>query len=389
VTPAVGASKFLRVAIVIAALVLVVLVARPDRGPTLVFGGDERVRALQEADQFLASVRAESCARAVLREPAQLDDASPVLRSLEQRGSRASRCIGDVSKLQQALERTCSNGRECFVPLAALAARTDLISRYIEACMPVYDAIARVSHAGAACSPLRSFEDEELVGDADLLTIHFIAHVVRIQIALLVERGALGPAARYVTDAMRFADDYGRAGTTLTAIASLGGFERLAETLEELLADPRITRETAVAITRDLDVLIASGPTFESIARAEAAWQIGRSEHERPFRSLDREQGRVLMFRGLARWLEHVERACRGKPARVCAEALPKSSRVPTYEEFEHERASDEDHAIVRERMIEMRSSVYASFMPDFARRLADREDRLHALRAKAVSIGQ
>ena len=162
-------------------------------------------------------------------------------------------------------ETTCTAAEQCRAQtLASLKPHPELV----EACAPLYSAITEIAHTTEACSP--SGETNELV-DEDIVNFYAVANAVRIEVAPLAARGELGEAATRVLDAIRFVDDLGRKGTVLGSALSTSAAGRLADTLDELATDPRLTDDDARAIARDLDVLLASSPRWDAVMRQEQA----------------------------------------------------------------------------------------------------------------------
>ncbi|HEY6039348.1 MAG TPA: hypothetical protein VIV58_33930, partial [Kofleriaceae bacterium] len=95
---------------------------------------------------------------------------------------------------------------------------------------------------------------------------------VRLEVAPLAARGQLGDASRRVLDAIRFADDLARKSAILGEAFSTAAAVRLADTLDELAIDPRLTVDDARAIARALDVLLATPPRWDAVMRQETAW---------------------------------------------------------------------------------------------------------------------
>jgi hypothetical protein len=199
---------------------------------------DERARVLAVRAQWIDAARAERCPRPALREPVT-GDGTALLAGLLDPASPEGRCLAGV--------------REKLDPLA---------------CAPLYDKIDRIAHATAACSPMTL--DEDYTRDGAFIIA--LADAIEVRIAPLVGRGELASAARHVIDAMRFADDYGRKGTVIGLMVGASMSSQLADTLAELLVDPRLTPGDARAIARDLDILLASGPDFAATMRQEDAW---------------------------------------------------------------------------------------------------------------------
>lgn len=378
-TPILTQSRFARIVGAVALLVLATFVVRPEETKRRMFLDEpERMRASSLAIDLWANAIAARCPRPALREPMN-GDGSQILVAFTMHESPESQCLLSLEQLAKELlpERRCEKPRRCFIPFAALAARAQTVERYAVTCAPLYATIARVARSSEACSPVRPPNDE--LGDD--LHVRHIALAVRIQIVRLVEHGELLAAARHVTDAMRAIDDYSRGADTLTAMVSVSSFQPLAEILRELLADPRLTTADIAAIGRDLDVLHASAPTFDAMARTRAARVASFLAQKDPDEIPN--DGSAVLVLGVVRWLERVDRACRDKSARVCADNLP-TGRLYRYADLERERSSGDEPTIVRERVIEMSASVHATTMHYDASLLVEREEALHALRLQA-----
>jgi hypothetical protein len=247
---------------VAATLLLIALFGCAEDGPRI--STSERVRLLTMRSVWVAEARAERCPRPALRTPVT-GDGSALLLGMRDRSSPDGQCLSRVRDLYDELE-PCYPNADCTLPkLEALKPHPEVLV----ACAPLYDKIARLAHANAACSPISLDLDVTGNNEAWFLALD---HAVRIQVAPLVAKGEIGAAARHVIDAMRFADDYGRKAVTVGPMMTVAMTTRLAGTLDELLVDRRLSTDEARAVAHDLDVLLASGLPFDAIMRQEDAW---------------------------------------------------------------------------------------------------------------------
>ena len=270
-------------------------------------GECERVRVLTMRSAWIAVARAERCPRPALRPPVT-GDGSALLVGLRDKHSPEGQCLARVSALHRELE-PCEPGEGCpLTKLESLKPHPEILM----ACAPLYDKIERIAHANEACSPMTL--DDDVTSDLGA-SVFALDHAVRIQIAPLVTKGEIGAAARHVIDAMRFSDDYGRKGTLIGPMMTVAMATDLVGTLDELLVDPRLTRDGARAIARDLEVLLASGPTFDAIMRQEDAWLAKNIDGMSQVKDI------VPELLALEQRARGVRRAC-SRTLRECAEQL-------------------------------------------------------------------
>jgi hypothetical protein len=370
-------SRVVRIAIAIGLLVVTVLVVTRlvrDEDPRTLVDANERTRALAMGAAWLTPAETARCPRPALREPVT-GDGSPLLAGVIDRQSPETRCLERAGTLQL---QACAIVPCPMIELGSLAPHPEIV----EACTPLYDKIARLAHATEACSPTHAG-----AYDMDAVTEPFIwlAYAVRLRIAPLVANGDLAVAARHVTDAVRFADDRGRSTVLADAMISLAVSKDLADTLDELLADPRLTADDARAIARDLDVLLASMPAFGEVVRQEAVWIATHDELPSDL-THDREQDRALRILGVERWLHDFDRTCKGVSLRACVERLQATapSSVTGPDELERVLRSGLDDDAVRERVIQLLASDLHVLMPAYAGRFGYQELALIALRMQA-----
>lgn len=252
------------------ALAVVVLVARPAQQPShSSVSMSDRMRAIALAEQWRAAARSVQCTRTPLREPTTGDatahpttgevaalpitgDATGLLATLIPSSRDHSPCTRAMRPIDGELRPFCNGGPCPRPPLVSLAPHPDVE----QACAEVYDVIDRVATATAACSPL----DARTADDMTLPV--WISRAVRIRVARMVQRGELAPAARLITNAMRVADDLGRNGTLIGTMLGVAFMRDLGDTLDEILVDPRLRPEEARAIAKDLEVLRTTAPAF-------------------------------------------------------------------------------------------------------------------------------
>jgi hypothetical protein len=241
-------------------IALIVLMGCGDRG----ISAGERGRLLAMRPVWVAAAKAERCLRPALRAPVTGDGAIR-LHALIDKSSPERKCLARVKELRDELGPCLPQQRCGPQTLSTLKPHTDVV----EACAPLYAAIEELAHTSEACSPTpdmrwQDFDEVDLFGP--------LGNAIRLEVAPHVANGQLGQASRHVLDAMRFADDLGRKGTLVGAMLSTWVMSRLVDTLDELATDPRLTTDDARAIARDLDVLLASAPRWDTIMRQEQAW---------------------------------------------------------------------------------------------------------------------
>jgi len=238
-------------------LVLIALMGCGDRG----ISTNERARLLAMPPVWTAAARAERCARPALRTPST-GDRSARLAAMSGKSSPEQQCLARVKELRTELG-PCAPQEHCGPQtLAAVKPHPDLVA----ACAPLYAAIDDVAHASEACTSTSAWNDDDLLG------VFSLDNAVRLEVAPLAARGQLGDAARRILDAIRFADDLTRKSAILGEAFSTSAALRLADTLDELAIDPRLTADDARVIARDLDVLLATPPRWDAIMRQEDAW---------------------------------------------------------------------------------------------------------------------
>jgi len=238
-------------------LVIVALVGCGDRG----ISTNERARLLAMPPVWTAAARAERCPRAALRTPVT-GDRSARLAAMSDKSSPEQQCLARVKELRTELG-PCAPQEHCGPQtLATVKPHPDVVA----ACAPLYAAIDDVAHASEACTSTSVWNDDNVV------SVLSLGNAVRLEVAPLAARGQLGEAARRVLDAIRFADDFARKSAVLGEMSSTAAAFRLADTLDELASDPRLTADDARAIARDLDVLLATSPRWDVIMRQEDAW---------------------------------------------------------------------------------------------------------------------
>jgi hypothetical protein len=241
-------------------LVLIALMGCGDRG----ISAGERGRLLAMRPVWIAAARAERCPRPALRTPIT-GDGSARLLSLNDKKSPERRCLERVKELRSELG-PCLPHEPCGPQtLAGLEPHSDVV----EACAPLYAAVEELAHASEACSPISNSIPDDDIGPVAALSL---GNAVRLEVAPLAANGQVAEASKRVLDAMRFADDLARNSTILGVPVSTAISSRLVDTLDELAIDPRLTADEARAISRDLDVLLASSPRWDAVMRQEQAW---------------------------------------------------------------------------------------------------------------------
>jgi hypothetical protein len=379
VTALSATATIARIALVIASLVVVALLLGrgQPRQRTLVERA-EYAQVLARVATTVAEARAVRCPRAALREPAT-GDASAVLHV------RLGHDPADKACFDQLFTRGRESCPEATCPVPSISSVT-ADPELVEQCAPLYAAIAEVAHASEACSPVRLGMVDPLDNDSSYLAILSVPDAVRLQIVPLVARGELGAAARHVADAMRFVDDYGRQTPLLSATFSLVAFESLADTLAELLVDPRLAVADARAIARDLEVLRATMPDHAGVLRQEWAWSRAFVARSGAIDDLtgDREQDLAIVLLGIERAHDRFERLCHDAAIADCLARLgPLGTPVAHTPDFAREVASEADDATVRERLIELYAS-WGEFAWSYLPELARREYTLTALAIQA-----
>jgi len=359
-------SRVARVAMVIAALLLPLSIVLSRGGARRLLTADEQVRAFAAAAAWEAAARTVRCPRPALREPTT-GDGSLLLAKLLVESSPEARCLHRISGLYEELREPRK--------LAALAPHPEVV----EACAALYDDIERVAHATEACSPMHAPAFDVLGPDSFVPLLH-VDPVVRFRIAPMVAHGELGTAARHVLDAMRFADDLGRKTHFLGAMISSGTALKLADTLGELLDDPRLTADDARAIARDLDVVLASAPSFSDAVHGEIAEVPHMIEHIDDITG-DPTQDRALILLGGARWLDEFDRVCTSASLRLCAERI--RPVLPVDYDFARTLEANPDDDAARDRLIEQFAAEHRILGID-ARRFAEHDFVLTALRMQA-----
>jgi hypothetical protein len=321
------------------------------------------MHAIATAAAWQAESRTARCPRTPLRE-ATTGDGSRFLEPLVDPDSTESRCLKQVGELFGDLYTPCDGNSSCATKLAALKPHPEVVAM----CAALYDDIERVAHAAEACSPMRAGTYD--INSPSFPPIMRLADSIRIRIAPLVVRGELDTAARQVIDAMRFAQDYGRHTSLVGAMYGATSVDKLFWALDEILVDPRLTRDDARAITHDLDVLIATNPTFVETIHGEVAEfpSLLRSTGTASITG-DSGQDFTLWMLGKERERDEFDRACGATPLRTCAAVLEPAGR---YEEdwydFDPLIRSFDDDATVRERIIDRIAAGFPSFLALYAR---------------------
>jgi hypothetical protein len=296
-------------AFVVAAALLLFLLRGEQ--PRVLVDASERVRIYTLSSARTAAIRAERCPRPALREPAMSTDGSPLLAGMIDRASPERRCLDAVTKQRDKLER-CYPGNCPKLALAAMTPQPEVAA----VCATLYDKIAQLAHTTEACAPVGDPLDAP---DIELMSLPF---AIKLQVAPLYAEGQLLEAARHITDAIRFMDDYGRKGAVLNSMLAVAVVGMLRDTLDEILTHPRLTADAARAIARDLDILLASAPTFDAVMRQESQYLMWTMDkHGTDVYTGDAQQDRALHMLAIERWVRCVQRACSGKPLRSCVEA--------------------------------------------------------------------
>lgn len=385
-TPAtiLGESRVTRVTLAVALLLVVTITARPEGAHRTLLDANGRANAFAVSAAIQKAARTERCPRPALREPTT-GDGSLLIAAVVDPASREAQCLTAVAKLRMDLDR-CTQHPCPTLALASLPSRPDLVDE----CAALYQTIADSAHATEACSPERAdtYDVNDALSDKSMLGLLAIPLAVRLRIAPLVANGELRDAAHQITAAIRYVDDYGRAGVLIAAMIAKVSTGPLLDTLAEILADQRLTADEARAIARDLDILLATGPSFDSMMRQETAWVVALVEHEQqamhPITN-DLEQDRALSLLGIEYGLRTIERACKGKSLHHCVENLP-APPGDTYEEpdFEAELRSGLDDAEVRDRVVALIGNAQYGLFTPYARKLGEREFALVASRMQA-----
>jgi hypothetical protein len=367
----------------VAAIVIVglgvVAIAFRSNDDRIVVDAYERARAEAVAAMWTNEARADRCARRALREPTT-GDGTHDLAALVDPTSSTAHCLLDAGRVHVDHEEWCAGHVRCpAAMLAGLAPQPAIVN----ACASLYAAIADHARATSACSPLRA-GDALGAMDVPFRTMLHLPFAVRLQIAPLVANGELAAAAGHVLDAMRFADDYGRGTYLLGAMLSLAGTLDLADTLDELLVDPRLAPDDARAIARDLDILLATMPTVSEMFHHETAAMVTQLFRAQPITHAP-EQDRALQILGQEKWLAEIDGACAGTSVLSCVEhlrALP-AQAMARPDDFDRIIQSGDDHA-TRDQVVELIAASLASSTPEYARKLGDREIALRTLRMQA-----
>lgn len=298
-----GESRSARLAIGAVALVLVTLVARPESRPHPVVGTSEQLRAILIASTWRELAQVRDCARPALREPGHDEDATALLRLFVADDSTIAACLRQVGALHEEIDPPCKSTPCRPTPLASIKPHPELEAP----CATLHETIDHVAHARAACSPLTF----DLVDAWNGLYLTSVPRAVRLQVAPMAQRGELTAAARHIIDAMRLADDLARDGSLVATMLGIAFTGQLAETLQELLADPRMDTTVASAIASDLDKLRATAPGFVPMMRQENLWLLSHLEYADAVTG-DRAQDQALMILDRARLMAVIERACGG-----------------------------------------------------------------------------
>lgn len=378
-TPAVD-SRIARIAIAVVALLVIAIVALPSARHRNLVGSYERMRTLALTTTWQIAAKTQRCPRPPLRAPTT-GDATAILARMIDPQSPLVDCMRRLVDVDKDMHEPCDKGPCPMIPLAALEPHPDVVA----ACAPLFAAIEQVAHATAACSPER-FDNQNRPLTFGAMSV---PRAVRLRIAPLIARGELGTAARHVTDAMRYADDYGRATPTIGVMISLAMTRQLVDTLEELLLDPHLTADDARAIGRDLDVLRATMPPADDMVRHELAWTallIAGEAITGESVTGDLHQDRTLWVLSTERWLARYEHACRGAALRDCIERMAAAERWTRFGEpadFTPALQSELDDGSVRELIVERLADDHW-LLTDIARGLASREFALTVLRMQA-----
>lgn len=367
---------------------LLVLAARyaPDRMELV--SSAERARTAALFDRWLAASRAERCERPALREPTTGDGAGDYAileRSPHQSHHTAMPpCLSMVSRLRKELEDEHCKGLPCRVtPLLALRPHPEVLAQ----CADLFAAIERHAHTTRSCSP--AVPEAEMFVLEPPFGLMFVARAVRLEIAPLVARGELGHAARHVTDAMRYAEDYTRNTPLSGVMVGRSQQWQLAATLDEILSDPRLRGDDARAIVRDLDVLGVSPPSLADVWRAEVIAVITYDDLIHRFDMTgDSEQDRALVVLAHERFMAAYDAACAGVSAQSCAARLRTIVllyQVEPEPDYRPVLASSWDPDVVRERVVNQLADERL-LLSRLDRKYADIHARLEQLRAKAAA---
>ena len=367
-------SRSARIALALTATLAVSWLLLRGEQPRVLVDQHERARVRVMTAARTAAIAAERCPRPALRTPALAIDGSPLLAGLVDQTSPEIGCLQRVSTPRHEVERCDSNGCK-EVALSAVPSRPDIIA----ACAPLYEKIDQLAYTTEACSPWSAPGIDPITNGADVWYGSF-AFAIKLRVAPLYTAGELSVAARHIIDAMRFADDHGRKGYMVNAAISIFVVTRLADSLADILTDPRLTSDEARAIARDLDVLLASGPTIDAMMRQESRFGVAQADEQAkawPYTG-DADQDAVLSLIAIERALRHSEAACRDKSLRACLEARRAPEPAASADFRERLPAAllsgESDHAL-RERIIQDMVSPW-QFYP------ANQSDRPFALAA-------
>lgn len=362
------------------ALLIGGLLVRSER-PREIVPAHERTRLHELTNARLAQIRAERCPRAAMRSSAlQQLDGTPLLAGLVDSASTQGRCLEVARKHRGAVEGC---GREGCTRLAL--AQASPIPEVLAACAPLYDAIAQNARATETCSPWSIDVRDPIASDVRVMSLPF---AIKVQVASLYAAGDLGAAAMHITNAMRFADDYGRKGYVVASMFASAMLRELARPLDEILVDPRLTAADARAIARDLDVLLVTAPTFVSVMRQEFRFATSQLAHAVAYDAYlgDPAQDEALHREAAVRWLDRVENACAGVPLRPCVETL-RATPAPFDDTAKLRllaRMTTLSDTELRAAILEQMTSMYEGLFASYAEQFAMRQLRLTASRMQA-----
>lgn len=380
-------AQALLAAAVLGGLLVLAVLREPDRMQLV--GPAERARSAALFDSWLAASRAERCERPALRTPTTGDGRGDypefVARLEPDRTTPLAACRETLRKVRDQVEKTCTRGPCPLVPLGQLRPHPEVLER----CAGLFDVIERHAHTTRSCSPIAP--EYAMLFDLPAFSLFDVPRAVRLEIAALVARGALGDAARAVTNAMLFVADYGRDGAIVSVMSARAAEAQLLRTVDELLADPRLTAGDARAIVRDLDIVRSVPMRFDHVMRAEIlamTTYLDTIEMAGAGLTGDRQQDRALMILAHERWLALYDRTCSDATLAVCVaklraiHAIAPADIGADYQPLLH---SSWDPDLVRERVIDQLVGTRQLF-DEYAQRMAMSDAWLAAVRARAAA---